>query len=87
MNDIDEKRKNTEKINFAMQGMAENAQSTIAIAVSVFGILTLFFMIHMGENPSLDKGQFDHDLSYNIISCVLGIGAFWLSVLLKSSIV
>ncbi len=45
MNDIDEKR-NKEKINFAMQGSQESAQITIAIAVGVFGILTLFFMIH-----------------------------------------
>jgi hypothetical protein len=49
MNDIDEKRKNTEKINFAMQGMVESAQFTIAITVGVFGILTLFFMIQYGR--------------------------------------
>jgi hypothetical protein len=79
MNDIDEKRKNTEKINFAMQGMVESAQFTIAITVGVFGILTLFFMIR-GQNPSLEnsiwtKGYWD--MIYGIILSV----AYWALVL------
>ena len=31
-----------ESINFAMQGMGENSQFTVAIAIGVFGILAIF---------------------------------------------
>jgi len=38
-----ERRKRlTEKINCAIQGMSENAQFSLAVAVGVFGILVIF---------------------------------------------
>ena len=40
------RRRNTEKINFATQGMSESTQFTIAVAVGIFGILALFLMIN-----------------------------------------
>jgi hypothetical protein len=40
-----------EFINFAIQGMSENAQFSLAIAVGIFGILSIFVMI----NPNDDK--------------------------------
>jgi hypothetical protein len=36
-----------EFINFAIQGMEENAQFSIAIAVGIFGILAIFASINM----------------------------------------
>lgn len=42
-NNIDERKKvYHEFINFATQGMGENAQFTVAIAVGIFGILAIF---------------------------------------------
>jgi len=55
MDDPAEERKRlTEKINFAIQGMSENAQFSIAIAVGVFGILVIFVTIndHKGESQT-----------------------------------
>jgi hypothetical protein len=58
--DEQNRRRNTEKINFATIGMAESAQFTIAIAVGIFGILILFVMINhhnMGLNQELRWGN------------------------------
>jgi hypothetical protein len=41
----EQKRKNSEKVNFAMQGMTDNAQVTIAVAVGIFGVLAIFVNI------------------------------------------
>jgi len=42
-NDGEPKKKYHELINSAIQGMGENAQFSIAIAVGVFGILAILF--------------------------------------------
>jgi hypothetical protein len=42
----EQKKRNSEKINFAQQGATENAQFMIAITVGIFGILTMFLMIN-----------------------------------------
>ena len=40
------KKEHHEPINLAIQGMSENAQFSIAIAVGIFGILGIFVMIN-----------------------------------------
>jgi hypothetical protein len=46
-----------EFINFAIQGMSENAQFSLAIAVGIFGILVIFVTI----NPPTDTDIKTHD--------------------------
>ncbi|CAN5238542.1 hypothetical protein BH18THE2_BH18THE2_41870 [soil metagenome] len=46
MDSSNNKGSNIERINFAQQGMAENAQFSIAIAIGIFGILAMFLMIN-----------------------------------------
>ena len=45
-NDRERKKAYHELINFAIQGMGENAQFSIAIAVGIFGILAIFATIN-----------------------------------------
>jgi hypothetical protein len=45
-NDGERKKAYHELINFATQGMSENAQFSIAIAVGIFGILAIFVSIN-----------------------------------------
>jgi hypothetical protein len=56
-----------EFINFAIQGMSENAQFSLAIAVGIFGILSIFVMI----NPNDDKEAED----------IFGKNALWMQPL------
>jgi hypothetical protein len=49
-NNNESKKVYHEFINFAIQGMSENAQFSLAIAVGIFGILVIFVTI----NPSTD---------------------------------
>jgi hypothetical protein len=85
--DEQNRRKNTEKINFAIQGMAENAQFTIARAVGVFGILTLFVMINhhdMGQYQKLKWGNsvWTKGLWTAIYGTILSI-AYWALILFR----
>jgi hypothetical protein len=62
MENSDEERKRlTEKINFAIQGMSENAQFSLGVAVGVFGILVIFVTIndHSRLKTSL-KSESEH---------------------------
>ena len=45
-NNRERKKAYHELINFAIQGMGENAQFSIAIAVGIFGILAIFVTIN-----------------------------------------
>jgi hypothetical protein len=54
-NDSERKKIYHELINFATQGMSENAQFSIAIAVGVFGILAIFVTINdQGDETAQD---------------------------------
>ena len=53
-NEGERKKAYHELINFATQGMSENAQFSIAIAVGIFGILAIFATI-----DNYDKGAQD----------------------------
>jgi hypothetical protein len=74
-----------ESINFAMQGMGENAQFLVAIAVGIFGILAIFATIDdYDEKEAQDifgkTALWTHPLSIQIIGIVLSI-AYWALVL------
>jgi hypothetical protein len=43
-----------ESINFAMQGMGENSQFTVAIAIGVFGILSIFVSLDTHKNMTVE---------------------------------
>jgi hypothetical protein len=45
-NNREHKKEYHEFINFAIQGMSENAQFSLAIAVGIFGILAIFVTIN-----------------------------------------
>jgi hypothetical protein len=59
MDGSNKNRSNIERINFAQQGMAENAQFSIAIAIGIFGILTMLLMINHSDtlNSDLKEGR------------------------------
>jgi hypothetical protein len=63
-NGAEQKKIYHEFINFVIQGMSENAQFSLAIAVGIFGILSIFVMI----NPCDDKEAED----------MLGKNALWM---------
>ena len=81
-NDRERKKAYHELINFAIQGMGENAQFSIAIAVGIFGILAIFATINnrddeISQDPFLkkcfvDKINMDPDCRHSIINCLLG---------------
>ena len=50
----DQKKRNGEKANIAIQAMADNAQVTIAVAIGIFGILAIFITIN-GQSSSWTK--------------------------------
>jgi hypothetical protein len=80
-NDGESKKTYHELINFATQGMNENAQFSVAIAVGVFGILAIFVSIHDHDNEDFWKNVLwmQHP-SILIIGIVLSI-AYWALVL------
>jgi hypothetical protein len=43
-----------EFINFATQGMGENAQFSVAIAVGIFGILAIFVSLDTHKNMTAE---------------------------------
>ena len=51
----DQKKRNGEKANIAIQAMADNAQVTIAVAIGIFGILAIFITIN--DQPITINGQ------------------------------
>jgi hypothetical protein len=74
-----------ESINFAMQGMGENSQFTVAIAIGVFGILAIFTTIDDYDDKEAQEifgktALWTHLLSIQIIGIVLSI-AYWALVL------
>jgi hypothetical protein len=87
MNGSDEKGSNIERINFAQQGMAENAQFAIAIAIGIFGILTMFLMINHppdAENVELNLNfgnSFWTKGSWTMVEGIVLSAAYWALVL------
>jgi hypothetical protein len=74
-----------ELINFATQGMGENAQFLVAIAVGIFGILAIFATIDDYDDKEAQDifrktALWTHPLSIQIIGIVLSI-AYWALVL------
>jgi hypothetical protein len=53
-NDGEPKKKYHELINSAIQGMGENAQFSVAIAVGVFGILAIFVSLDTHKNMTAE---------------------------------
>lgn len=53
-NDRERKKVNRELINFAIQGMGENAQFTVAIAVGIFRILATFVSLDTHKNMTAE---------------------------------
>ena len=50
-NNREHKKEYHEFINFAIQGMSENAQFSITIAVGIFGILAIFASLDTHKEP------------------------------------
>ena len=86
MDNNDERKKvYHELINFATQGMSENAQFSIAIAVGIFGILAIFATIENYDDREAQDifgktALWTHPLSIKIIGTVLSI-AYWALIL------
>jgi len=80
-NDREHKRGYHELINFAIQGMSENAQFSVAIAVGIFGILAIFASIHDHDNYNFwENALWMQPLRVVMIGIVLSI-AYWALVL------
>jgi hypothetical protein len=74
-----------EFINFATQGMSENAQFSVAIAVGIFGILAIFVSLETHKNMTAEDMFWKNALWtqpqwIRIIGIVLSI-AYWVLVL------
>jgi hypothetical protein len=79
------KKEYHEFINFAIQGMSENAQFSLAIAVGIFGILAIFATIDGYDDKEAQDilaktALWEHPLSIKMIGIVLLI-AYWALVL------
>ncbi|MDQ3869911.1 MAG: hypothetical protein M3250_10210 [Thermoproteota archaeon] len=57
-NNDEHKKVYHESINFAMQGMGENAQFSIAIAVGIFGILSIFVSLDIHTDDEAVQDSF-----------------------------
>ena len=84
-NDRERKKAYHELINFAIQGMGENAQFSIAIAVGIFGILSIFATINnrddeISQDPFLKNALWTKSIWIRIVGIVLSI-AYWALVL------
>ena len=84
-NDRERKKAYHELINFAIQGMGENAQFSIAIAVGIFGILAIFATINnrddeISQDPFLKNALWTKSIWIRIVGIVLSI-AYWALVL------
>jgi hypothetical protein len=82
MDNNDERKKvYHELINFAKQGMSENAQFSVAIAVGIFGILAIFVSIQERDNEDFWKNAlWMQTPGVLMIGIVLSI-AYWALVL------
>jgi hypothetical protein len=74
-----------ESINFAMQGMGENSQFTVAIAIGVFGILAIFVSLDSHKNMTAEDSFWENALWtqpqwIKLTGIVLSI-AYWALVL------
>jgi protein-S-isoprenylcysteine O-methyltransferase Ste14 len=79
------KKEYHELINFATQGMGENAQFSIAIAVGVFGILAIFVTINphndiKTQDPLLKNALWTKSGWIRTAGIVLSI-AYWALIL------
>jgi hypothetical protein len=80
-NNREHKKEYHEFINFATQGMSENAQFSIAIAVGIFGILAIFVSINDHHDQDMSKNAlWLQKPSIKAIGVVLSI-AYWALVL------
>jgi hypothetical protein len=79
-NDGRDKKAYHELINFAMQGMGENAQFAIAIAVGIFGILAIFASINQHKEGFWENALWMQSDSIKFIGGVLSF-AYWALVL------
>jgi hypothetical protein len=84
-NDGEPKKKYHELINSAIQGMGENAQFSVAIAVGVFGILAIFVSLDTHKNMAAEgvfwkNALWMQPVSIVMIGIVLSI-AYWALVL------
>jgi hypothetical protein len=61
-NGEDNKKAYHESINFAMQGMGENSQFTVAIAIGVFGILAIFVSLDSHKNMTAGDSLWENAL-------------------------
>ena len=57
-NNREHKKEYREFINFAIQGMSENAQFSIAIAVGIFGILSIFVSLDIQNDDKTVQDSF-----------------------------
>ncbi len=57
-NNREHKKEYHELINFAIQGMSENAQFSIAIAVGIFGILSIFVSLDIHNDDEAVQDSF-----------------------------
>lgn len=57
-NNDEHKKVHHELINFAIQGMSENAQFSIAIAVGIFGILSIFVSLDIHNDDEAVQDSF-----------------------------
>jgi hypothetical protein len=71
---IDSKERIRDKMQFAIQGITDNSQIGIAIAVGIFGVLTLFVQI----NDKDTRSELDTNV-YNLIRIALGI-TYWVLI-------
>src|SRR5918994_2866647 len=79
-NDGQGKKTNHESINFAIQGMSENAQFSVAIAVGIFGILAIFATLNDHKEGFLENALWTQSESIKFIGIVLSV-AYWALVL------
>jgi hypothetical protein len=77
-NDGQGKKTNHESINFAKQGMNENAQFSVAIAVGIFGILAIFATLNDHKEGFLENALWTQSESIKFIGIVLSVAYLFL---------
>lgn len=84
MDNNNKERKNAyrELMNFAILGMSENAQFSVAIAVGIFGILAIFVSLdtHKNMDEFFENALWTQSLRIRTVGVVLSI-AYWALVL------
>jgi hypothetical protein len=77
-NNREHKKEYHEFINFAIQGMSENAQFSLAIAVGIFGILAIFVTIRsVFEKCFVDTTPMDLEHWNSTLNCLLRSSSLW----------